>query len=119
MAREYSCSLEACQDERVEDCGSFAWFGVGGGGPGPQPCGGNGGGQEEGGGKEEERGGGRGIRGVEEKIRQIQSQWWKDWKAKKEKERQQRVSIEVNEEVVEEPAEVVADMLTPIGWTRC
>ena len=37
---------------------------------------------------------------------QIQSQ---DWKAKKAKERQQRVSIEVNEEVVEEPAEVVAD----------
>ena len=40
------------------------------------------------------------------KTRQIQSQWWKDWKAKKAKERQQRVSIEVNEE---EPAEAVAD----------
>ena len=42
------------------------------------------------------------------KTRQIQSQWWKDWRAKKDKERQQRVSIEVDEEVVEEPAEVVA-----------
>ena len=42
------------------------------------------------------------------KTRQIQVQWWKDWKAKKEKERQQRVSIEVDEEVVEEPTEVVA-----------
>ena len=46
------------------------------------------------------------------KTRHIQSQWWKDRKAKKAKERQQRVSIEVYEELVEKPA-------TPIGWTRC
>ena len=55
------------------------------------------------GGKEEERGGGRGIRGVGESDQADPKpvQWWKDWKAKKAKERQQGL--------VEKPAQLVAD----------